>query len=366
MIKNIVSIMDINAKNDFINRGKDMYKKITMIVISVILSISVVGCTKKDYNKCISRTELTMGTVVKISLFDGGSEEILDKAFKCIEEIENLVSINKDGTELSLLNKNAGIKSIKLSDTSYDILNKGMYYTKLSKGGYDLTIGPLVKLWSIGLPEAKVPTIEEINYVLSKIDYSKVDMNPDTNEVFLTEKGMSIDLGSIAKGYATDEVVEILKNEGVKSAIIDLGGNIYALGLKEGNKNWNIGIQNPFDNRGSAIGYLETSDKTIVTSGVYERYIEKDGIKYHHILNPRTGYPYDTAIQAVSIIADKSIDGDALSTLIFTKGLDEGLELIKSLQGVEAIFITNKKEVYITEGLRDNFKITNEDFKLLN
>lgn len=343
-----------------------MIKKIIMIIMSIALSISVVGCTEKDNKEPISRTELTIGTVVKITLFDGGSEEVLDKAFDRIGEIEDLVSVNKDGTELSKLNENAGIKPIKVSDTTYEIISKALYYTELSKGGYDLTIGPLVKLWSIGLPEAKVPTQEEINKAIGKIDYSKVKMNPDTKEVFLSEKDMRIDLGSIAKGYATDEVVDILKIEGVKSAIIDLGGNIYGLGLKEGNKNWNIGIQNPFDNRGSAVGSLEVSDKTVVTSGVYERYIEKDGIKYHHILNPQTGYPYDTEIQGVSIIADKSIDGDALSTLIFTKGIDEGLKLVESLKGVEAIFITNKKDVYITEGLRGNFKITNEDFKLVN
>lgn len=342
-----------------------MDKKIIIIIMSLVLSIYVVGCSKNNKDP-VSRTKLTMGTVVKITLFDGGSEEVLDKAFNRIEEIENLVSVNKEGTELDKLNENSGIKPVKLSDTSYDIIKKGLYYTKLSKGGYDLTIGPLVKLWSIGLPEAKVPTQEEINQAISKIDYSKVDINYDTKEIFLSEKGMSIDLGSIAKGYATDEVVNILRTEGVKSAIIDLGGNIYALGLKEGNKNWNIGIQNPFDDRGSAIGSLQVSDKTVVTSGVYERYIEKDGIKYHHILNPITGYPYETEIQGVSIIADKSIDGDALSTLIFTKGIDEGLKLVESLKGVDAIFITNEKKVYITEGLRGNFKITNEDFKLFN
>lgn len=344
-----------------------MIKKIMMVIMmSIVLSVFVVGCTQKDNEETISRTEFTMGTIVKITLFSGGSEEILDKAFDRIGEIEDLVSVNKDETELSKVNENAGIKPIKVSDTTYDIISKALYYTELSQGGYDLTIGPLVKLWSIGLPEAKVPTQEEVDQAIGKIDYSKVKISSNTKEVFLSEKGMVIDLGSIAKGYATDEVVDILKKEGVKSAIIDLGGNIYALGLKEGNKNWNIGIQNPFDNRGRAVGALKVSDKTVVTSGVYERYIEKDGIKYHHILNPRTGYPYDTEIQGVSIIADKSIDGDALSTLIFTKGIDEGLKLVESLKGVEAIFITNEKDVYITEGLRGNFKITNEDFKLVN
>jgi thiamine biosynthesis lipoprotein len=307
-----------------------------------------------------------MGTVVKVTLYDGGSQEILDKVFERIAEIENLVSINKEGTELNELNENAGIKSVKVSDTSYDIIKRGLYYSELSNGGYDITIGPLVKLWSIGLPEAKVPTQQEIDKTIKNIDYSKVKINPDTKEVFLSEKGIMLDLGSIAKGYATDEIIKILREEDVKQAIVDIGGNIYAMGLKNGDTNWKIGIQNPFDDRGNVLGSVEVSDKTVVTSGVYERFIEKNGVKYHHILNPDTGYPYKTKIAAVSIIADKSIDADALSTLIFTKGLDEGLNFVEKLDKIEAVFITNEKKVYITEGLRNNFKITDESFKLYN
>lgn len=343
-----------------------MNKKLMAIIIGIALSVSVVGCAQEEEADPISRTELIMGTVVKLTLYEGGSEKILDKAFERMEQIEDLVSANKEETELDKLNKNAGISPVKLSDTSYEIIDKALYYSEISKGGYDLTIGPLVKLWSIGLPEAKVPTQQEIDETIDKIDYSKVEVNPKTKEVFLKEEGMMLDLGSIAKGYAADEVVEILGDEGVESAIIDLGGNIYAMGLKEGNKNWRIGIQNPFDDRGSVVGAVEISNKTVVTSGVYERYIEEDGVKYHHILNPKTGYPYDTEIQGVSIIADKSIDADSLSTLVFTKGIEEGLELVESLEGIDAIFVTNKKEVYISEGLRDNFKITNDEFKLSN
>jgi len=236
----------------------------------------------------------------------------------------------------------------------------------LSNGGYDITIGPLVKLWSIGLPKAKVPTQEEIDKTIKNIDYSKVKINPDTKEVFLSEKGIMLDLGSIAKGYAADEIVKILREEDVKQAIVDIGGNICAMGLKNGDTDWKIGIQNPFDDRGNVLGSVQTSDKTVVTSGVYERFIEKNGVKYHHILNPDTGYPYETEIAAVSIIADKSIDADALSTLIFTKGLDEGLNLVEKLDSIDAVFITNEKKVYITEGLRNNFKITDESFKLYN
>ena len=340
-------------------------KKI-VIFISLILMIFIVGCSTKDVDNPISRTEIIMGTTVGVTLYENGSEEVLDKVFKRVQEIENLVSINKEETEIDKLNENAGTSPVKLSDTSFEIIEKALYYSKLSTGGYDLTVGPLVKLWNIGLPEAKVPTQEEIDEVIKNIDYTKVVLNKDTKEVFLSQKGMLLDLGSIAKGYAADEIVKILKEENINSAIIDLGGNIYALGLKEGNKNWKIGIQNPFDNRGKIVGSLEVSNKTVVTSGVYERYIEQDGQTYHHILNPETGYPYETDIAGVSIIADKSIDGDALSTLVFTKGLEKGLELVENIDGVDAIFITNNKEVYVTKDLKDNFKITNEEFILKN
>lgn len=346
--------------------SESMKKKLMVILTAIVLIIGMIGCTKEEPSEPITRTEVIMGTVVKVTLYDSDKEEILDKVFERVKEIEDLVSINKGGTELDELNENAGIKPVKLSDTSFDIIEKALYYSEISEGGYDLTIGPLVKLWSIGLPEAKVPTKEEINETIKNIDYSKVEINEDTNEVFLKEEGMLLDLGSIAKGYAADEIAEILREEDVNSAIIDLGGNIYALGLKEGIKNWKIGIQNPFDARGSIVGAVEISDKTVVTSGVYERYIEEDGTRYHHILNPSTGYPYETEIAGVSIIADKSIDGDALSTLIFTKGLDEGLALLEKIDGVDAIFITNDKEVYITKGLKENFKITNEEFKIMN
>lgn len=347
-----------------------MGKKVIIFLITTILVISLVGCTKEKSKETakepISRTELFMGTAIKVTLYNGGSEEILDKAFKRVIQLEDLVSINKDGTEIVELNKNSGIKPVKLSEDSFKIIEKGLEYSKASKGGYDITIGPLVKLWSIGLPEAKVPNKKEINEAIKHVDYSKLKIDRDNNEAFLSEKGMMIDLGSIAKGYAADEIAKLLKEEGVKEAIIDLGGNIYALGKKEGNKNWKIGIQDPNTERGNVIGTVETSNKSVVTTGVYERFIEKDGVKYHHILNPKTGYPYKTDIAGVSIIADKSVEADALSTLIFTKGLDEGRKFIETLDGVDAIFIMNDRKVYITEGVRDSFKLINESFELAN
>ena len=326
-------------------------KLLTMIVIS-ILAIGNIGCVKEDINQPISQTEIFMGTPISITLYDGGNQKILDKVFEKIVEIEDLVSINKENTEITKLNESAGVEKVKLSNLSYDILKKGIEYSKLSNGSCDITIGPLVKLWSIGLEGAKVPSKDEIN--------------DSTKEAFLTKEGMEVDLGSIAKGYAADEVVKILKQEGIRSAIIDLGGNIYALGSKNSDNNWKVGIQDSFSDRGKVIGAVEVFDKTVVTSGIYERFIEEDGVRYHHILNPKTGYPYETDIAGVSIIADNSIDADALSTLTFTKGVKEGLKFVENLDNVDAIFITNDKKIYLTENIKDNFKLMSNDFEISN
>ena len=307
-----------------------------------------------------------MGTVVKITLYDSNDSAILDKAFDRVAEIESLVSINEAGTELDKVNDFAGISPVEVTSTTYEIVEKGLEYSKLSNGDFDITIGPLVKLWNIGLDDAKVPTQEEIDSVLPLIDYNLLELNEENHTIFLKNKGMMIDLGSIAKGYAADEISRILTENNVNSAIIDLGGNIYAHGIKPSGQDWNIGIQNPFSTRGDIIGVLKVKNKTVVTSGIYERYIEKDGVKYHHLLNPNTGYPFENNIAGVSIITDKSIDADALSTTVFAKGLEEGLKFVETLPNVDAIFITKDNKVYITNGIRDSFTLENEDFTLEN
>lgn len=177
---------------------------------------------------------------------------------------------------------------------------------------------------------------------------------------------MKIDLGGIAKGYTADVITDILKENGVEHALVDLGGNIYALGNNPEGRPWKIGVQNPFDSRGKIVGYVPVENKSVVTSGIYERYIEKDGKKYHHILNPFTGYPYDNELAGITIISDKSIDGDALSTSVFSKGLEGGMKFIEKLPNIEAVFVTKDNKVYITSGLKNTFKLTNEEFKQQN
>lgn len=336
----------------------------------LILPLLLSGCNKSNKTSQnedpIYKTEVLMGTVCTVKIYDSKDTSILDKAFNRIKEIENEVSINKEATELDKVNSVSGINKVNVKDDTYTMIKEGKKYSEMSSGAFDITIGPLVKLWGIGTENAKLPTDQEINEKKALIGYKDLELNDSDKSVYLKRKGMIIDLGGIAKGYTADEIAKVLKANNVNKAIIDLGGNIFALGDSPKNVPWKIGIQNPYLERGGTIGYIEESNKSVVTSGIYERYFEKDGKRYHHILSPFSGYPYDNEIAGVSIISDKSIDGDALSTTTFALGVDKGLDFINKIHGVEAIFITKNKEVYVTPGIKNNFKLTNEEFTLKN
>lgn len=307
-----------------------------------------------------------MGTVVDVTIYDSNDEKILDRVFEKVKELEKTLSINENGTLVDEINAEAGIKPVKVDDDTYNIIKKGIEYAKLSNGLFDISVGPIVKLWNIGLPEAKVPTQDEINEKLPLIGYEDIELNENDKTVFLKRTGMMIDLGGIAKGYTADVISNILTEEGVKSAIINLGGNVFTHGKKVNGDEWRVGIQNPFSDRGDIVGSITTSNKSIVTSGIYERYIEKDGIKYHHILSPKTGYPYENEIAGITIISDTSTDGDALSTSVFAMGVEDGMKFVNSIDGIDAIFITKDNKVYITDGIRSVFTLTNTDFILAN
>lgn len=345
-------------------------KYLNYFTISILLIFSLTifsGCSKDNkVTEPISRNEILMGTVVTVTLYDSNDESILDKVFNKVKDLESTLSINENGTLVDKINESAGIEPVKVDYDTYTVIKKGLEYAKLSNGLFDISVGPIVKLWNIGLPEAKVPTPEEIDSKLPLIGYSDVELNDEESTVFLKRQGMMIDLGGVAKGYTADVISDILTEEGVKSAIIDLGGNIFAHGKKVNGDDWRIGIQNPYSDRGDIVGTITVKNKSIVTSGIYERYIEKDGIKYHHILSPKTGYPYENEIAGITIISDKSSDGDALSTSVFAMGVEEGMKFVNTQEGIDAIFVTKDNKIYITDGIRDIFKLTNTDFILAN
>lgn len=334
------------------------------VLCSLTITIFLFGCSKPP--QLTSKTELVLGTVCSISIYDDENMNVIDECFEELRQLENILSINKPETELQKVNEASGKAPVKVSDDTFDVVSKGIYYSELSKGALDITIGPLVKLWGIGTDEARVPTDQEINLVKPLIDYSLIDLDPVNKTIFLPKKGMIIDLGAIAKGYAADKVTDILVKNNIKNAVIDLGGNIFALGSKIDGSPWKIGVQDPNAARNASIGFLQVSNKSIVTSGIYERYFVKDGKHYHHILNPDTGYPYENELLGVSIVTDKSVDGDSLSTTLFALGIEKGLNLINSLDGIDAIFITKDNELYLSTGIKSNFTLTNNDFKIKN
>lgn len=336
---------------------------IVSLVIILFVGFGIINKYRQSKDVLVEKTNYIMGTIIKLKLPKNVDEEIFDETFGVIRDIEKKMSLNIKNSELNELNENGFNSPVELSDETKYVIEKSIDYSKLSDGHFDVSIGPLADLWGFSKGKAKVPNAKKVLELLPLVDYKNIEVKDE--KVKLNKEGMILDLGGIAKGYAADEVAKYLKTQGVNKAIIDLGGNIYALGSKDKSTPWTIGIQNPFDEvRGEFLGTLSVSNKSVVTSGVYERYIEEGGKKYHHILDPFTGYPVENELMSVSIISDESIDGDALSTAVFALGLEKGYELVKTLTNVEAIFVTKDKDVYLTDHLIEDFKMENTDFSL--
>lgn len=237
------------------------------------------------------------------------------------------------------LNQAAGKEYTQLSPDTFYVLEKGKYFSELSGGKFDITIGPLVKLWNIGADKAAIPRESEIKAKASLVNYKDLLLNKQNLSAKLNTPGMMVDLGGIAKGYAADEAIRVIKEAGYQHAMVNIGGNVLTLNTKPDGGYWRLGLQDPLKPRGEYMGIVKLNNQTLVTSGSYERYFEVDGKRYHHILNPQTGYPEENSILSVSIITKVSIDADALSTTIFMLGLEKGMQLIENLPDTEAIFI---------------------------
>jgi thiamine biosynthesis lipoprotein len=308
-----------------------------------------------------------LGTTCTVRLYTGGNAEALDAAFARIAEIESRMTINKGGSEVDLVNEAAGIHPVKVTADVLNVITAGLKYSEDGDGAFDVTIAPLVKLWGIGSDSARVPDPSEIRSALSRIGYRDLLVNEKESTVFLKRKGMGIDLGSVAKGYAADEVVRVLKERGVTAALVDLGGNILTMGKKPGGAQWRIAIQNPDEARGTMIGYVDVPGGSVTTAGTYERYFMKEGKRYFHILDARTGYPAWNGLSAVAIWAPDSITADGYDTLVFTLGLERGKKLVESMNGaIEAVFITDAKQVYVTPGLTSRFTLTGSEYVLIH
>ena len=306
------------------------------------------GCVKKT-TEPVSRSSFLLNTFVTVTLYDPADETVLDEALNLCSEYEKRLSKTLEGSEIYGLNhREKGQRRMEVSESTARVLAKGLEYSRLSQGAFDITIEPLSSLWDFTGENPHVPEEGHIEEAREKVGYEKVSL--EGNQVIFADDITTIDLGAIAKGFIADEMKAYLVEVGVKSAIINLGGNVLCIGGQAGGKPFRIGIQKPYADRNEVLAALSVSDMSVVSSGVYERYFEENGVNYHHILNPKTGYPYENGLEQVSIISPYSVDGDGLSTTCFALGLEDGMKLLDSMDGIYGIFVTDDGKVHYTEG----------------
>ncbi|MDR3139791.1 MAG: FAD:protein FMN transferase [Treponema sp.] len=324
------------------------------------------GCAKAPS----SQAEFVMGTVCTVNLYNRGTPALYRKVFARLRELEGIMSANREDSDVALINRNAGIGPVAVREELVEVLAAALDYAERSGGAFDPTVGPLVKLWGIGGENPRIPGDAEIREALALINWRDLLVDRAAGTAFLKRPGMALDPGAIAKGYAADEAARLLREAGIPGAIIDLGGNIFAYGRKTGeglgrNEPWRIGIQDPLADRGVYIGILEIRSQSVVTSGVYERFFEAEGKRYHHILSVQDGRPVDNGLLSVTIIADHSTDADALSTAAFALGYAQGRALVESVPGAEAVFVFADKSLRITPGALEAFTLRDETYRIL-
>lgn len=322
-------------------------KRFILCFIFLFFALTTSSCAPVT-KEPISKSSIFFDTIISIQIYDSSDTKLLDGCFKICETYEQKLSRTIETSEISKINNASGMP-VEVSNETIDVIKKGLYYSELSNGKFDITVAPLSILWDFKNNTGTIPDDASIKEALSHVNYKNIFISGNT--ITLKDPDSKIDLGAIAKGYIADKLKNYLKSEGVKHAIINLGGNVLAIGNKLDGTDFNIGIQKPFDELNTPITSVSIHDKSVVSSGIYERYFKKDGIIYHHILDISNGYPYQNNLLEVTIISGESVDGDGLSTTCFALGLDEGMELINSLDNTEAIFITDDYKLHYSNGL---------------
>jgi len=296
-----------------------------------------------------------MDTTMDLKIYDEDKEKAENALLTCEKEINRLdgvLSVTREKSEVADINKNAGKESVVVGNDTKQLLNFSKEMYQKTEGAFDITIAPVVSEWGFTKDEKKVPKQEKLKELLQMVDIQKLSVSD--NNVFLEKEGMAIDLGGIAKGYTSDLVTKILKEKGIVHGIISLGGNISAIGTKEDGGKWRVAVQNPLDEN-DYIGVLDVSNTSVVTSGGYQRYFEENGVRYHHIIDPKTGYPANSGLLSVTIVCPEGERADVLSTALFVMGKDNAVDYWRNQKDFEAVLVTEKKEVIVTSGLKDWF-----------
>lgn len=329
-------------------RGGTAMRKTVALLLAALLLLAVAGCEAQP--KSLSRTDYLLDTVVTLTLY-GATEKDLDAAFQEIRRLSDLLDAYAPFSDLGWVQAAAGVKPVTVSADTMELLRfaKEMYERT---GGYlDVTVGPLIDLWDIR-NGGHYPTDGELSAALGLLGMDDLVLDEAAGTAYLARPGMRLDLGALAKGYIADKVKELLLSRGVESGVIDLGRNILLIGKKPGDTPFSIGVQSPM-NSGELLRVLALKDQSLVTSGTYERYFDHDGRRYHHVLDPFTGFPADRGLLGVTVLSGSSLWGDALSTACLLLGEEAGLKLIDSLPEAEALFVRTDGTVVTSPGFPD-------------
>ncbi|MFC6177296.1 FAD:protein FMN transferase [Companilactobacillus huachuanensis] len=311
-----------------------------------------------------TNTYHALGTEIKLTVFQKEHVPALDKANDLVQCCEDLLTVNRTESEIMSINHASGKGPVSVSEISYDIVKRAVQVSQ-ENHGFNAAIGPLVKLWHIGFSDAEIPSDQEISHTLRLTNPRRIMLNDKERSVFLLDEGMELDLGGIAKGYIADAIKKLWHELGVDQGIINLGGNVLLVGRSIHNDGlWKVGVQSPFDTRNEPIGILEIPDYSIVTSGIYERFLNKNGHSYHHIMDPLTGYPVETDLLGVTVVSPKSIDGEIWSSLGFYNDY-EGTRKLLSDPKIGLIFVYKDMTVRLTDNLKNKFKVTDSVFKVV-
>ena len=286
-----------------------------------------------------------LGTVCTLTVYDGSVNEALSRSRERVMEIHRRMNAYDPDSEVSRINTSAGRDYVKVSEDTYYLIERSVYYSRLTNGRYDITTRPSSLLWKKAIAAKTLPEHEAITQAAALTDYRDILLDREHHRVMLRRPGQQLDLGAIAKGYAADEARRILTEEGVTEAVINFGGTVYTIG-----SNRRIGIQNPFEKTGISFAYIDVEDHAVVTSGLYEQGFTTGGRTYHHIVDPATGYPSDTMLAGVTLIGGCAEELDALSTTFFMMQTLDAMRLLRRMR-IEAIFVTKTGNVYTTDGL---------------
>ncbi|MDR0297204.1 MAG: FAD:protein FMN transferase [Streptococcaceae bacterium] len=339
---------------------------LTVFAVGVLSACKTTASTSdtllSDSDKIVVEKD-TMGTTVTVTSYTPGTKTAAENALKIAENYNTWTTVSQTGSLVDAINAAAGTgKPTKVSDEIFTLINNA--YNLSDQGtGYDVTVGPLTQLWHIGFPDAKLPTQSEINAVLPLINYKFMQLDSKNHTVYLTKKGAQLDLGSIVKGYVARLMTTYLKAHGMKNGIIDLGSSsLYIMGHspRGANTKWNVGIKDPNNPNGDNLGIVTAENQFISTSGIYERTLKVGNTTYSHILNPKTGFPFDNDIQSVTIVgSDNPTFGDGVTTTIFALGTKKGYDYVMK-HGYQAIFVDKNNKVYVTPGMKSIFTLNSK------